>query len=179
MPPYPGATPPQQPTFSMSFGWNWRRIQTKEIHKPLRTKTDQIRPKKLYRWPRQTFQHITLAFDLTWKDIMVIFNQTLSDPEHARVLKEARRYAMLGFPCGSAGKEFTCNARVLGSIPRLGRSPGKESGNPLQYSCLGNPTDRRSLVGYSPWGHKRVKHNLATKQQSMLRGFTCHAINIQ
>ena len=29
-----------------------------------------------------------------------------------------------------------------GSIPRLGRSPGKENGNPLQYSCLGNPMDR-------------------------------------
>ena len=40
-----------------------------------------------------TFQHITLAFDLTWKDIMVIFSQTLSDTEHARVLKEAQRYA--------------------------------------------------------------------------------------
>ena len=41
-----------------------------------------------------TFQHITLAFDLTWKDIMVIFSQTLSDLEHAKVLKEAWRYAM-------------------------------------------------------------------------------------
>ena len=41
-----------------------------------------------------TFQHITLAFDLMWKDIMVIFSQTLSAPEHARVLKEAQRYAM-------------------------------------------------------------------------------------
>ena len=39
------------------------------------------------------FQHITLAFDLTWKDIMVIFNQTSSDPEHTRDLKEAWRYA--------------------------------------------------------------------------------------
>ena len=39
------------------------------------------------------FQHITLAFGLTWKDIMVIFSQTLSDPEHTRVLKEALRYA--------------------------------------------------------------------------------------
>ena len=40
-----------------------------------------------------TFQHITLAFDLTWKDIKVIFSQTLSDPEYARVLKEVQRYA--------------------------------------------------------------------------------------
>ena len=30
----------------------------------------------------------------------------------------------------------------MGSIPGLGRSPGGEHGNPLQYSCLENPTDR-------------------------------------
>ena len=40
-----------------------------------------------------SLQHITLAFDLTWKDIMVIFSQTFSDPEYAGVLKEAWRYA--------------------------------------------------------------------------------------
>ena len=34
------------------------------------------------------------------------------------------------------------------------RFPGEGSGNPLQYSCLGNPMDR-SLGDYSPWGHKR------------------------
>ena len=39
-------------------------------------------------------QHITLPFVLTWKDIMVIFSQTLSDSEYARVLKEAQNYAM-------------------------------------------------------------------------------------
>ena len=33
---------------------------------------------------------------------------------------------------------------------------GKGNGNPIQYSCL---------AGYSPWGHKRVRYNLATKQQ--------------
>ena len=40
----------------------------------------------------------------------------------------------LGFPCGSAGKESACNARDLGSVPGLGRSPGKGIGYPLQYS---------------------------------------------
>ena len=40
----------------------------------------------------------------------------------------------LGFPGGSAGKEFTCNAGELGSIPGLGRSPGEGKGCPLQYS---------------------------------------------
>ena len=40
-----------------------------------------------------------------------------------------------------------------GSIPGSGRSPGEGNGNPLQYSCLENLMDGRSLVGYSPWGH--------------------------
>ena len=41
-----------------------------------------------------------------------------------------------GFPCGSAGKESTCNVGVLGLIPGLGRSPGEGKGYPLQYSGL-------------------------------------------
>ena len=47
----------------------------------------------------------------------------------------------LGFPCGSANKESTCNVRDLGSIPRLGRSPGDGKGYPLQYSGLENSMD--------------------------------------
>ena len=47
----------------------------------------------------------------------------------------------LGFPCGSAGKKSACNARDLGLIPGLGRSPGEGKGYPLQYSGLENFTD--------------------------------------
>ena len=39
-------------------------------------------------------------------------------------------------------KNRPANAGDVGSIPGLGRSPGEGNGNPLQYSCLGNPTDR-------------------------------------
>jgi len=46
-----------------------------------------------------------------------------------------------GFPCGSAGEESVCNARDLGSIPGLGRSPGEGKGYPLQYSGLENSMD--------------------------------------
>ena len=60
----------------------------------------------------------------------------------------------MGFPGGSGGKESTCNAGDLGSIPGLERSPGGGHGNPLQYSCLKNPHGHRILVGYRPWGHK-------------------------
>ena len=62
----------------------------------------------------------------------------------------------MGFPGGSDGKESNCNEGDLGSIPGLGRSPGGGNGNPLQYSCLENPMDRRNLAGYSPWGHRQL-----------------------
>ena len=47
----------------------------------------------------------------------------------------------LGFPCGSAGKESTCNVEDLGLIPGLGRSPGEGKNYLLQYSGLENSTD--------------------------------------
>ena len=59
-------------------------------------------------------------------------------------------------PGGSDSKESICNAGDLGSIPGLGRSPGRGHGNPLQYSCLENPHGQRSLAGYTPWGHKEL-----------------------
>ena len=55
-------------------------------------------------------------------------------------------------------KKLPASAGDMDSIPGMGRSPGEGNGNPLQYSCLENLTDRRSMVGYSPWGHKRVEH---------------------
>ena len=48
------------------------------------------------------------------------------------------------------------NIKDAGLIPELGRSPGGGHGNPLQYSCLENPHGQRSLMGYSPWGHKEL-----------------------
>ena len=41
-------------------------------------------------------------------------------------------------------KSLPANARDLGLIPGLGRFPGEANGNPLQYSCLENPRDRRA-----------------------------------
>ena len=47
----------------------------------------------------------------------------------------------LDYPSGSAGKESACNVGDLGSIPRLGRSPGEGKGYQLQYSGLKNSMD--------------------------------------
>ena len=63
----------------------------------------------------------------------------------------------LDFPGGSDGKASAYNAGDPGSIPRSGRSPGEGNGNPLQYSCLENPTD--------------TVHRVA-KSQTWLRDFT-------
>ena len=123
-------------------------------------------------------------------------------------------------PCSWVSWESLCDAEDPGSIPGSGRSPGEGNGNPIQCSCLENPTDRGAwqaivhgllrvrhdlvtkppppvqetwvqslgqedplekeithsvlllgrsrgqgrLVGYSPWGCKRVGHNWGTKQ---------------
>ena len=73
-----------------------------------------------------------------------------------------------GFSGGSDGKESTCNAEDLHSIPESGRFPEGGHGNPLQYACLENPHGQRILVGYSPWGHKEsdITEQLSTAQHS-------------
>ena len=61
-----------------------------------------------------------------------------------------------GFPGDSDGKESTCNAGELDSVPGLGRSPVGGHGSPLQYSCLENLHGQRSLASCSPWDQKEL-----------------------
>ena len=75
-------------------------------------------------------------------------------------------YAPGGFP-DSVVKGSTWTAGDAGLIPGLGRSPGEGHGNPLQYSCLGNPMDKGAWW-VTVQGCRRVGHNLATKQQHIL-----------
>ena len=71
-----------------------------------------------------------------YSHIGILFNnkKKLTDNTHNRL------------PRWLSGKESACNTREgedAGFIPGSGRSPGEGSGNPCQYSCLGNPMDRR------------------------------------
>ena len=71
------------------------------------------------------------------------------------------------FPWWLSGKESVCQAGDMGLIPGLGRFPREGNGNPLQYSCLGNPMDRgtwRATV------HRVAKSQtqLTTKQQYVI-----------
>ena len=101
------------------------------------------------------------------------------------------KYIRQCFPCGSAGKESTCNAGDLGSIPGLGRSPGEANGNLLQYPCLENLMDRGAwwaavhgvteswawLSANTLRNHHTVLHsdcaNLHSYQQCRRCGFNC------
>ena len=70
-----------------------------------------------------------------------------------------------GFPGSSDGKASACNVGDLGSIPGLGSSPGEGNGNPLQYSCLGNPMDR-GIWSATVRAVTEVRHDLASKPLS-------------
>ena len=70
---------------------------------------------------------------------------------------------MVGFPRGSVVKNPPAKTGDAGSIPGLGGSPGEGNGNPLQYSCLGNPKDRGAW-----WAtvHRVTKSQTRLNQQS-------------
>ena len=66
-----------------------------------------------------------------------------------------------------SGKESACQSRRHDSIPGSGRSPGEGNGNPLYYSCLGNPIDRG--------GWWATVHG-AAKSQEQLNNWVCLSI---
>ena len=83
----------------------------------------------------------------------------LSDFHSGRYVKELTNY--WGFSSSSDGKASACNTGDPGSIPGQegpcwGRSPGEGNGSPTSVFLPGEFHGRRSLVGYSPWGHKEL-----------------------
>ena len=79
--------------------------------------------------------------------------------------------AFLGFPGGPDRKESACNAGDLGLIPGLGRSPGGEHGNPLQYLQYPESPCTEEPGGLQSVGSQRVGHNWETKHISVLCAF--------
>ena len=79
--------------------------------------------------------------------------------------------AKKGLPCGSTGKESSCNAGDLGSIPGLGRAPGEGKGYLLQYSGLENSMD--CIVHGVAKSHTRLS-NFQDKKNKRAAGGTHH-----
>ena len=82
------------------------------------------------------------------------------------------------FPSTAVPKESACKAGDLGLILELRRCPGEGNGNPLQYSCLENPTDRGAWQA-RVYGVAKVRHDLATKPSPFCLtdfGFCIHSL---
>ena len=94
-------------------------------------------------------QHYSKNYSTSMTKICQEFQETgelvfLSQVPHPLVTL-ANTYEKKDFPSGSVVKNLPANtgdSRDMGSIPGSGRSPGAANGNPLEYSCLENPTDR-------------------------------------
>ena len=69
-----------------------------------------------------------------------------------------------GLPQCLSGEESACSAADTSLIPGWGRSSGGGNGNPLRYSCLGNPMDRGAWR-IQPMGSQRGKHDWAQAKQ--------------
>ena len=80
--------------------------------------------------------------------------------------------SVLGFPGGAVVKNLPASARDakdMRSIPGSGRSPGGGNGNPLQYSCLGNPMDRGAWLA--------IVHGVAKSQTHLSTHVHTHTQN--
>ena len=71
----------------------------------------------------------------------ILKNRNIIFPTKSHRVKAMVFPVVMSFPCGSAGKESSCNEGDLGSIPGLGRSPREGKGYPLQYSGLEKESD--------------------------------------
>ena len=100
--------------------------------------------------------------------------------DNCNILIKTTVYHSLGLPRSLSSKESDCNAGdATGDaslIPGSGRSPGEGSGNPLQYSCLGNPMDRGTLWP-TVYGTTRVRNNLMTEHTHMHYSIPCWSPN--
>ena len=72
---------------------------------------------------------------------------------------------------------YVGDAGDSGSIPGSGRSPGGENGNPLQYSCLGNPIDKGAWCGLQSMGFQNMTEYTCVTSMSFLL-FFCFLLNL-
>ena len=77
-----------------------------------------------------------------------------------------------GFPGGSMVKNLPASTGDEASISGLGRFPWRRKWKPTPVSLPVKYYGQRTLLGYIPWGHKRVGHDLVTKQQQHIILYT-------
>ena len=98
-----------------------------------------------------------MSHALGWESLLALVSGAEGAFDIVRASRLAAPRKAEGFPGGAVVKDPPANAgdtRDSSLIPGLGRSPRIGNGNPLLYSCLGNPMDRGAWRVYSPWGCK-------------------------
>ena len=123
---------------------------------------------KDWRWEKETTEDEMVGWHHQWERHEFEQAPGVGDKQGSLTFSSLEGHKLMGtterlswlticqdFPGGSVSKEFACNARDLGLIPRLGRSSAEGHGKPLQCSCLENPQEQRSLAACSLCGHKK------------------------
>ena len=75
-----------------------------------------------------------------------------------------------GLPWWLSGKESACQCRRHGFDPWVRKIPWRRKWQPTPVFLPGESHGQRGLEGYSPWGCKRVGHNIVTEQQQLIQG---------
>ena len=74
--------------------------------------------------------------------------------------------SVMGLPWWLSGKESACQCKRRGRLrfnPWVETIPWRRKWQPTAVFLLGKSPGQRSLAGYSPWGHKRVEHDLSDR----------------
>ena len=88
-------------------------------------------------------------------------------------------YYFCGLPRWLSGKEFTCQCKRQGFDPWVRKILWRRKWQPTPVFLPGKSHGQRSLVGYSPWGHKRVGRDWVTKEQhNYLLSFIYHSFGL-
>ena len=75
---------------------------------------------------------------------------------------------MTDFPGDPLVKNPSANVGDMGFSPWVGKIPWRRKLQPSPVFLPGKSNGQKSLVGYRPWGHKRVRHDITTKQQQQM-----------
>ena len=107
------------------------------------------------------------------RNLGIFLGSSHSTTFHGQLIKTFGSFYLLiisqGVPGSSEAKKSSCQCRRCGFHPRVERIPWRRKWQPTPVFLPGKSHGQRSLAGFSPWGHKRVKNNLATELQLSLK----------
>ena len=105
-----------------------------------------------------------ISFRMDWLDLLATQGTLKNLLQHHSSKASIQLIQYVGFPGGSVVKTLSANAGEVGST-QVRKIPWRRKWQPTPVFLPGESHGQRSLEGSSPWGCKRVRHDLVTKQQ--------------